>query len=518
MKEIVVMGAGPAGLTFSYTMLKENKDCKITIIEKNKSVGGISKTIKYKGNCMDLGGHRFFTKSKEVNVIWKELLKVQGKKAYDDKVLKRDARLERGGLDPEKEDNVFLIRRRLSRIYFNKHLIDYPVSLNMDTLKAIGFKESVKSCLSYIKSSIFKRREDNLEDFYINRFGKRLYEMFFKDYTAKVWGRYPDKISADWGRQRVKGLSIRKILKNMLSTKFHIKEKNKETSLIEYFYYPKYGPGQMWNLMEEKVKEMGADIIKDAEVESIELKENKVKSISYVKGGKTYKIDADIFVSTLSIKDLINMMHIKNKKILSIANNLPYRDFITIGLVLDNINLKTDGTKTFNNITPDTWIYVQDKDIKMGRIQIFNNWSPYLVKDIKKTVSVGLEYFASKGDSFWNMKDKDIINFGIDELIKMNIIDNKKDVISSHIERVEKAYPAYFDSYKEFDKLKTFLDKIDNLYLIGRNGQHRYNNMDHSMLTGIRCKDCILGKASREDIWNVNAEKEYLEEKNEKNN
>lgn len=516
MKKVVIMGGGPAGLTAAYTLLKESKDYEVIIIEKDKLVGGISKTITYSGNHMDLGGHRFFTKSETINNIWKSLMRLQGKKAYDDKVLKRDAKLERGGADPEKQDDVLLIRKRISRIYFNNYLIDYPVSLNKNTLKAMGFGTSIKAFFSYLKSCIFKRKENSLEDFYINRFGSVLYELFFKDYTTKVWGRSPKKISADWGKQRVKGLSIKKVLKNAFDRKFNIKEKNKETSLIEYFYYPKYGPGEMWNLMLKEIEKMGGKIIKNADINKINITGNNIKSINYILNGKEEYLDGDIFISSLPIKDLVSMFSKKDKNIIKITDNLPYRDFITVGLVLNKFNLKSNNVKTFGNIAPDTWIYIQDKNYKMGRIQIFNNWSPYLVKDIKKTVSIGLEYFASNGDEFWNMSDKEITNFAISELQSMGIIDSKDDALKSHVERVLKAYPAYFDSYKDIDKVINYLNKFNNLYCIGRNGQHRYNNMDHSMLTGVYAIDAILGKKDKESIWSVNTENEYLEEKDEK--
>ena len=507
-KTVVIMGGGPAGLTLAYTLLKESKNYKVIILEKENDVGGIAKTVEYDGNYMDLGGHRFFTKNKDVLNIWKSLMSIQGKKSMDDKLLKRDSMLEKNGSDPEKQDDSLLIRKRISRIYFNGNLIDYPIKVNKKLIHSLGFKTTIIAGFSYLKSCIFKRKENSLEDFYINRFGKKIYEMFFKDYTEKVWGRSPKNISADWGKQRVKGLSIVKVLKDAIH-----KGSTNETSLIEYFYYPKYGPGEMWNIMLDKIEKMNGKIINNADIEKLVLTKNKIDYIEYMSNGKKHKLSGDIFVSSLPIKDLISMFNIKPKNIEKISKNLPYRDFITIGLILKKINLKNETDyKTFNNIMPDTWIYIQDSRYKLGRIQVFNNWSPYLVKDVQKNISLGLEYFCNKDDDFWNKSDEDIINFAINELTDMKLIE-KEDVLSTHIERVEKAYPAYFDSYKDIDKVENYLNKIDNLYCIGRNGQHRYNNMDHSMLTGIICKDVILGNKKKEDIWKVNTEDEYLEEK-----
>ena len=476
MKKVVIIGAGPAGLTLGYKLLKDSKKYDVTILELEKQVGGICRTINYHGNRMDLGGHRFFTKSDEVNALWEEIM----------------PKIEEPTSD---KDKVFLTRNRLSRIYFNKKFFNYPISLSIDTLKKMGFINTMKVGFSYIGSKLHKREENNLENFYINRFGKKLYSMFFEGYTEKLWGRHPSNISADWGSQRVKGLSITKILISAIKDLLHIKDKNKETSLIDKFYYPKLGPGEFYEEMANDITKMGGKVLLNTGVTSIEVKNNKVISVSTK--DNTYK--CDFLVSSMPIKELVRMLP-NNKSILSISDNLPYRDFMTIGVVLKKTNIKLE----------DTWIYVQEPDIKMGRIQVFNNWSPYLVKD-KNTVSLGLEYFASEGDKYWEMSDKDFMEFSTSELEKMGIA-NKKDVLDYHVERVKKAYPAYFDTYKDMDKVIKYLDKYDNLFCIGRNGMHRYNNMDHSMLAGIECFKAIEGKSNKKSIWNINTEKEYHEE------
>ena len=480
MKKVVIIGAGPAGLTTAYKLLKDKEKYDVTVLELENQVGGICRTINYNGNRMDLGGHRFFTKSEEINKLWEEVMPKVDTPTSD-------------------KDKVFLTRNRLSRIYFNKKFFDYPVSLSLDTLKKMGFVNTMKVGFSYLASRFRKLDESNLENFYINRFGRKLYSMFFEGYTEKLWGRHPSIISADWGSQRVKGLSITKVLVSAMKKVLRIKDKNVETSLIDSFYYPKHGPGEYFEEMAKDIKSMGGKLLLNTRVESINVKNNKVVSVKA--NGNEYK--CDYLVSTMPIKELCRMLP-NNKKVLSISDNLPYRDFMTIGVILKKTNIKLE----------DTWIYVQEPNIKMGRIQVFNNWSPYLVKD-KNTVSLGLEYFASEGDENRMMKDKDFKDLAMSELEDMGIA-SSKDLLDYHVERVKKAYPAYFDSYKDIDKVISYLDKFDNLYCVGRNGMHRYNNMDHSMLAGIECYKNIKGLSTKKNIWNINTEKEYHEETNKR--
>ncbi len=516
MKKAVVIGAGPAGLTAAVELLRQDKDISVTIVEGSDRIGGISQTVRYNGNRMDIGGHRFFSKSEEVMNWWSELMPVQGKDSFDDIKLGRSKPLQKGGPDPEAEDNVMLIRERVSRIYYDKKFFDYPVSLKPETIKNMGFATTFKAGMSYLKSCVFKKPETNLENFYINRFGKVLYSMFFEGYTEKLWGRHPREISADWGAQRVKGLSIIAVIKDMFRKLFHIKSGKVETSLIEQFWYPKYGPGQLWELAADKACEMGAELLMEHRVKNIIVEGKKIKAVvcETPQGEKT--IFGDVFISSMPVKDLV--ASIKGEKVCDkirkIAGGLPYRDFVTVGLLVNKLELRNKtNIKTLGNIVPDCWIYVQDKGVKLGRIQIFNNWSPYLVRDAENTVWIGLEYFCSEGDSFWNMSEKECVRFAVKELIRMGVI-KKGAVLDSHRERVKKAYPAYFDTYKHFDILVKFLDSHENLFCVGRNGQHRYNNMDHSMLTGICAARAVVnGDRDRSAIWNINTEKEYHEEK-----
>jgi protoporphyrinogen oxidase len=518
MKKVVIIGAGPAGLTAGYELLKDGKEeYEVIILEADNRIGGISKTVNVDGNRMDLGGHRFFSKDEEIMKFWEELMPIQGADSLDDKKLEREKPLVAGGPNPETEDRVMLVRDRVSRIYYLKKFFDYPISLKLETFTNMGLVRTIKAGFSYLKSIFVKKPEDSLENFYINRFGKVLYGMFFEKYTEKLWGRHPSQISADWGAQRVKGVSISAVLKNGFKKLFKINSKEVETSLIEQFWYPKFGPGQLWETLASEVEKRGGKILKGYEVTGINIKDGKISSVDVVVNDVIKEIEGDIFISSMPIKDLMVAMASKQKvdsEALEIAKGLPYRDFITAGLLVKKLNLKNKtNMKTMGNIVPDCWIYVQEPEVKMGRIQIFNNWSPYLVKDIENTVWIGVEYFANEGDELWSMTEKEFTDFAAKELVSMGIIENG-DVISSHQEKVKKAYPAYFDTYKDIDKLIKYLDTYDNLYCVGRNGQHRYNNMDHSMATAIEAvKNIKSGEKSKDNIWNVNTEKEYHETK-----
>lgn len=514
-KKVVIIGSGPAGLTAAYELLDKSNKYEVTVLEELNIVGGISRTVNYKGNRMDMGGHRFFSKDERVNEWWEKILPSQGSLPKDDKILNRTSTLTEGGPNPDKTDKVMLRRNRLSRIYFKNKFFDYPISLKFETLKNMGFLTTIEVGFSYLKSVFFKRKEKSLEDFYINRFGKKLYSMFFENYTENLWGRHPSEISPEWGAQRVKGLSIIAIIKDMFGKVFKKKNRHIETSLIEEFKYPKLGPGELWEVVADSVKEKGGTIITEAKVTKITQKDKMIKSVTYVKDNKEITIKADYFISSMPIKDLINGMNDVPKKINKIATNLPYRDYMTVGVLIPKLNLKNETKiKTIGNIVPDNWVYVHDKKVKMGRFQIYNNWSPYLVKDLDHTIWMGLEYFCNEGDNMWNMTDDDFASFGIEEMITMGLIDKKEDVIDYHVERVKKAYPAYFDSYEHIEDVKKYINKIQNLYCVGRNGQHRYNNIDHSMVTSFEAVNNIINNISNKDnIWNVNTEKEYHEVK-----
>lgn len=518
MKQAIIVGAGPAGLTAAYELL-QTTDVHPVVLEATDTIGGISQTIKYKGNRMDIGGHRFFSKNQEVMNWWKEMMPIQGSNTKDDILLGvNDKELSAGGPDPEKSDRVILLRHRVSRIFFLRKFFDYPISLKKETFTNMGITRTINAGLGYFASMIHKRPDDSLENFYINRFGKPLYSMFFEDYTEKVWGIHPSKLGADWGSQRVKGLSIWAVLKDMLTKCLGKKQTEKtETSLIEQFIYPKLGPGQLWETVGAEVVSKGGELEMQSNVVKIHVENNRAVSVDYqLPDGIIKNKPCDYLLSTMPIKDLVAAIADTEvpADVKHIAQELPYRDFITVGLCVNKMKIKNKTKiKTYKERVPDTWIYIQERDVKIGRLQIFNNWSPYLVNDYENTMWIGLEYFCTEGDQLWSMPKDEFIKMAIDELVKIDIID-REDVLDACQVKVKKAYPAYFGTYYELDKVKAFLDQIENLFCLGRNGQHRYNNMDHSMLTAMECvRNIKEGKSTKENIWAVNTEEEYHESK-----
>lgn len=491
-----IIGAGPAGLTAAYELLNRT-DIKPIILEMTEDIGGLSKTVNYKGNRIDIGGHRFFSKSDRVMNRWLEFLPQENS----------------AELNPNLVDEVMLIRSRLSRILFLRQFFDYPLSLTPATVKKLGLKRIIKIGISYIAAQLNPNNpEASLEDFFINRFGRELYSTFFEDYTQKVWGVPCRDIPADWGAQRVKGLSISKAIYHALKKPFtagkNLAQKDTETSLIEKFLYPKYGPGQLWEQTAGQIREMGGEIRLGYTVVGVECRNGKVVNVSArnQQTGETIQVRADYVISSMPVKELIAALEgdAVQKTVADIASGLIYRDFITVGVLL---------TKAKYKLWPDNWIYVQEKDVKVGRIQVFNNWSPYMVKNAD-CIWLGLEYFCNKGDNLWAADDAELQELAANELKAIGFIDQVNDVIDSTVIRMPKAYPAYFGSYDNFNSIRQFTDSITNLFLIGRNGMHRYNNMDHSMLTAMAAVDNIIGNViSKDNIWSVNAEQEYHEQK-----
>lgn len=507
--KVIIIGAGPSGLTAGLELLK--KGYEVTILEATDAIGGISQTIHHHDQRIDIGGHRFFSKDERVMQWWKKILPYQGALSKDDKMLGREARIVSGGPDPEKTDEVFLIRHRVSRIYYKGKFFDYPVSFSLQTFLNMGFGTSFAAGCSYLASCIHKLPETSLENFYINRFGRKLYSMFFEDYTTKVWGRTPAEISADWGAQRVKGVSVAALIKNVFQKIVPGKEKKTETSLIEEFYYPKYGPGQLWETVAKRFLDAGGKLLSDREVTSFTREGEKITYVNCA-DGSSYHCDA-VF-SSMPLKQLVSALDEVPAEVSDIASGLPYRDFVTVGLLVDRLNLKNE-TKipTLGDIVPDCWIYVQDATVRMGRIQIFNNWSPYMLKDPEHTVWIGLEYFCQEEDAFWNLSEEETVKLAIGELQTIGVLKNDAMILDSCRAKIKKAYPAYFDTYSRINDLIRYLNGFENLYCIGRNGQHRYNNMDHSMVTAFTAIDCLEGTSEKTALWNVNTEQEYHEEK-----
>ena len=535
-KIAVIAGAGPAGLTAALELLRTT-GVKPVIFEAEDVIGGISRTARYNGNRMDIGGHRFFSKSDTVMDWWQGILPLQGVASKDDIAIGRSVPLVQGGPDPEKTDYVMLCRSRLSRILFLRKLFDYPVSLNGDTIRNLGLWRMFKIGMSYLKVQLLPaRKENSLEDFMINRFGVELYRTFFRDYTEKVWGVPCNKISPDWGGQRIKGLSITKTVVHALKQIFagkkkpdvgaangaDIRQKDTETSLIGQFLYPKFGPGQLWETVAEKVLKKGGEIHMNSKVVGVNRSADGKRVVSVVvdRGNSTETVSCDYFLSTMPVKELVASMDNGETpvpaEVKRVADGLVYRDFITVGLLLDKLLIKNPakpGTPESKlKFVDDNWIYVQESDVKLGRIQIFNNWSPYLVADPEK-VWIGLEYFATEGDEMWCMPDADFIKFAIAELDKIDVA-RPADVRDSVVFHIKKAYPAYFGTYGEFNKIREYVDSIENLFLMGRNGMHKYNNMDHSMLAAMEVVKCIRENSTdKTALWNVNSEEDYHEGK-----
>jgi len=413
-----------------------------------------------------------------------------------------------------------LVRQRKSRIYFMRRFFDYPIRLTADTLRKMGPLRTMRAGLSYLRSVIFpSRQERSLEDFFINRFGKELYVTFFRSYTEKVWGVPCSQISAEWGAQRIKGLSLKGVVTHFLSKTFGrrnrdgIAQKQTQTSLIERFLYPKLGPGQLWEHAAELVCRAGGEIRFGVQVDRINVDGERILSVEGVdSAGKRVKYAGDYFFSTMPVRDLIRALSVPSPaEVTEVSEGLVYRDFITVGLLAKRLKLtERDGSPL-----KDNWIYIQESDVLVGRLQIFNNWSPWLVGTEGK-VWIGLEYFCNDTDAIWKMPDREMAELAISEVAKIGIL-NAEDVEDFHVVRVPKTYPAYFGTYDRFDAIRNYLDKFDNLFLVGRNGMHKYNNQDHSMLTAMTAVENIVnGVTTKENIWAINTEMDYHEEKAEK--
>jgi protoporphyrinogen oxidase len=515
-KTAIIVGAGPAGLTAAYELLT-HAGIKPLIVEASSHLGGISKTITYKGNRMDLGPHRFFSKSNRVLDWWLYILPLREGESGS-----AGGQINTSPVpDSEKDHRVMLVRERLTRILFLKKLFAYPITLNVRALANLGFIRVAKIAVSYAKAILFPiKDEKSLADFFINRFGKELYSTFFKDYTEKVWGVPCDQIKPEWGSQRVKGLSVAKAIthavKRIAGKTSTAEGKGVETSLIEKFMYPKLGAGQIWEEVANRVREMGGQILLERKATGIRSEENRVTGVVVrdEKTGEEQVMTADYVFSTMPVKDLVGGWDYGvPQEVRQVASNLPYRDFITVGLLLKRLILRDTGkAHGENGLVRDNWIYIQEKDVKVGRLEIFNNWSPCMVKD-PGTVWIGLEYFCDKGDALWNKSDLEFLEFAVNEVERIGAV-RRADVLDGVVLRMEKAYPAYFGSYEQFDVVRKFTDKFVNLFLIGRNGMHRYNNMDHSMMTAMVAVDNIVHNVTTKDnIWEVNTEEDYHEEK-----
>ena len=488
-KTAIIIGAGPAGLTAAIE-LQRSSGIKPILIEASQDVGGISRTVRYKGNRMDIGGHRFFSKSDRVMRWWLDLMPVGTDGA---------ANSDEGGLlhyqgqqrdlpaatasDPQTEDLVMLVRQRKSRIYFLRRFFDYPISLTAATFKNMGLVRTVRCGASYMRSALLPQREER---------------------------------SLEWGAQRIKGLSLKGVVTHFLKKTFGprnsggIEQKKTETSLIEKFLYPKFGPGQLWEHAADLVLQGGGQIHFGIQIDRINVERNKIVSVEGLNGaGERVTYKGDYFFSTMPVRDLVRALSAPvPAEVTEVSEGLMYRDFITVGLLASKLTVtEKDGSPL-----KDNWIYIQEPDVVVGRLQIFNNWSPWLVSSPDK-VWIGLEYFCNDTDPLWKLSDEEMSKFAIAEIAKIGIL-KAEDVEDSHVVRVPKTYPAYFGSYDRFDVIRNYVDRFENLFLVGRNGMHKYNNQDHSMLTAMTAVENIVnGVTTKDNIWSINTEMEYHEEK-----
>jgi len=526
-KRAIIIGAGPAGLTAAYELLKKS-EIKPWIFEADAGCGGLSRTVNYKGNRIDIGGHRFFSKLKPILKWWFRILPLEmslntgpaGPGALEKELL-AIAGEDRVSPGSDRAEAVMQVRDRLSRIFFMKKFFDYPLSLKMQTLKGLGWGQVAPITGSYLWARAFPiKPEKNLEELFINRFGRRFYQMFFREYTEKVWGVSCREIGTGWGEQRIKGLSLSRALfhalKSLFGLKIELLKTDSETSLIEQFLYPKYGPGQLWEAVAKIVEGQGGKIVYRHRVVGVQAEGDRILAVRVrdEESGRIIRVEGDYFFSSMPVCDLIRAWDGKApREVQEVSDRLAYMDFITVGLLFKQLRVKGKNRRESPaGLIPDNWIYVQEPRIKMGRIQIFNNWSPALVRD-PDTVWLGAEYFYREDDPEWGKSDGEIIELAIRELTQMGLAD-PEDYLDGVVVRMKKTYPGYFGSYDRFSLVRDFTDGFHNLFLIGRNGMHRYNNQDHSMLTAMTAVGNILaGRTDKANIWQVNTEPEYLENK-----
>lgn len=508
-KKIVIVGAGPAGLTAAYE-LAQTGNYDITILEADDQVGGISKTVNHQGNLIDIGGHRFFSKSQKVLNWWAIFFPIVDTTHH----LEIGYHSETQNLDQilrKNSEDAMLIRKRKSRIYFNKNLFDYPLKLNPQLLFKLGIIKSMRIGKGIFISRIFPiKNERHLEDFFVNNFGKELYHTFFKHYTEKVWGKACTDLSPEWGRQRIKSLKIRDLFKHSIRKLFISGKARKENtrSLIEKFLYPAKGPGMLWEKVALACEESGVKILLQSSLKKIHFQEGLASKVAYnssLNSEEIIELECDALFSTMPIKNLFQSMREQvPKDVFEIANGLEYRDFMIVGLELKKLKIYQENGK----LIKDNWLYIQEGMVKVGRLQIFNNWSPFMTTG--ESVWIGAEYFCNKNDELWNLSDEKIISFALDELSLIGILD-KEQYISGKVVRCPKAYPTYTGSYLELDRVVEYLETKKNLFLMGRNGLHKYNNQDHSMLTAFKAVELFeRGETSKKEIWAINSDDEYL--------
>ena len=521
-KQAVIIGGGPAGLTAAYEFL-ERTDISPLVIEMADCVGGIARTVNYKGNWLDVGPHRFFSKSDRVMEWWLKQIPLQKLAsgttvAYYGKYARAEAQAT--APDPDTADRVMLVCHRKTRIFFLGKFFDYPLQLNAATVAKLGLIRTLKIGFSYGWAALFgPRRPGNLEQFFVRHFGRELYRTFFKSYTEKVWGESCAQISAEWGAQRIKGLSVAKAFRHFLGSVFgrnrgRSARKTTETLLVEEFLFPKRGPGQMWETVAEKVTRGGGNVLLRRQVTKLHVDGERIAAVDAVdaQSGEVHTYPADYVFSTMPLPELIAALDTPVPEgVREVARGLVYRNSIVVGMLLKRLKVREKDRHGCRPIS-DNWIYIQEPDVRLGRLQIFNNCSPYMVAD-PTTTWLGLEYFCRDSDDLWRLSDDGLLELAKAELARIGFID-VEDVLDGTVLRMPKTYPAYFGTYHRFAELRGFVDPFVNLFLIGRNGMHKYNNQDHSMLTAMTAVDNIVAqRTDKANIWDVNTEDEYHETK-----
>ncbi len=447
-KKVIIIGAGPSGLTAGWELLKDvDSPYEVTILEMSEVVGGMARTVIHNGDIMDVGGHRFFSKEKVVLEWWMAV--------FERKEAVRE----------------LLLRPRRVSIHYGNQFFDYPVTLNYENLKKLGCAKAVYVALSYMKYRLCPRKERSLEDFYVNRFGKKLYTMFFERYTEKLCGVHPKWISPEWGRDRVRGLSVGKIIEKY----FHKKGWQSSDALLSpsLFYYPKRGPGQLWERVAEEIREKGGLLHFNCQVVDLKQREDgSIEAVLVKSASEVEELRGDIFISTMPLRALVKGMSHVPKDIRTLAEKLPYRSFVSIGLWVDRLNVDV----------PEQWIYIQEETVKVCRVQFYKNWSPYLTKNPGQEF-IAMEYFCEEGDAFWSLSEDACMKFAVQEAIQLGILDKDVQVFDWHRERIAKAYPGYHDGFEGIEVIRDYLSDVENLYCIGRNGLHQYWNMDKCMIS-----------------------------------
>lgn len=511
MKKVIIIGAGPAGLTAGYDLLSKSSEYEVTIVEESSVVGGLCARHENEENVLDAGGHMFISNNAAVKRFWNSILPSQGVPSKDDLILDRYCKISNGGPNPSEIEDVLLSRERITRFYKDTKFYETPIRFNKENVKNIGFATSIKSGFSQIGGNVFKHKENSLEDYYIKRIGKQLYSMFLEEYLEKVWGKKPSQMGNEWG-----AISEKNTITPCVTMEKSVKdyEKANATSAARY-YYPKYGAYQMWEAAADRFIEMGGSIHKNCKVTSITTNQNRITSVKCSADGDEFVVRCDYLISSMPIRDLIMGMDNVDYNVKLVAETLSYRGLVSVLVELTDMVWKNDSDeyKTLDNIIPDSFIYINNLNVKVSRIQVYNNFSPYMVRN-NDHYYLGLNYYCNEGDYYWSMNNRDWQKTVESDLMKLGIIRTENSIVGFNKVKYSKAFPAYYDGIENLELIKNFLNRFDNLYCVGRNGQHRFSNIDESMKTSFEAVKNILGYVrTKDNIWNVNDKEDDADDK-----